>query len=662
MNIGIDIGNYKTVVASSASNGIIVFDELSYRSFKTIVEMTIPRKYGSHVGEPMNMTFDKRCMLFLDSFDAAHYGFLKYVVRLANGPTSITVTVPFNADMEYREKLADFFECMGLRVHVMTDVVAAGFLFGIKHERAQNIKRYAVLDLGHSKTTLAIFSRNENLINTELVLSKNIGAIDIDKKIVEFLATKYKIDNIVLAEKIRLKLEKTKASLNGIHQCKISIDNRGDQVNYDLTQEEYLMCISEVIKELDAYFKEIKEHIHDLDQPVQLVGGNRFNVFVGNLLKEWNLNIEMNAGESVAIGAALTGAVCRFGSKNGLELYDVVPSDIFINVITSDKGQSKPMIGIKQFTKIPSPAYKVTIKKQANIDVEFVTNDRVIKSLCISDITDAVELKFEVNSLGKLNVEASNCKFSVSKFDFKSVVDQEKKMAEEEMNLIKIGEMRNELENAFSQIPSNIFNDEQTDLIASANKDILFASMSKTIEEEVTFRNNIYEKIDFVEKYMQEKLSEAKATIENKINLAETLINNNSKVFVPSIYKLRGLIYNAKQSMKNVSCDIFGLITFYGTDVESYYANFDNLLTTASEEISKKLIEKEIEEKRKQKEEEDAAKKKEGDDEKKNKKDDEVEKENDDNLENKNETEAEEVTEKKADINVEETNNKTEDL
>lgn len=596
MNIGIDFGAYKTVVGSSSSNGSIVFDELSFRTIKTLAELTVPRKFGNHVGEPMYMTIEKRYREFTESFNTAHFSFLKYLVCLGCGCINVTATVPYYADAYDREKIGEFFQLMGIRAHLMTDIVAAGFLYGIKHEEAQQLEKFALIDFGHTKTTFGVFQRENNSIKTLFIKGIKIGARDFDERLLNFLLTKYKHDDKIIEEKLRMKLERVKSNLNDITECKFTINLKGDSLNFDLTKEEYRICIEDVLAEFDVFFKEIKS---DWDLPVQAIGGNRFNFFIKELLHEWNLKIEMNAAESVAIGAALSGAICRFGSKMALSLYDVVPSDIYLQ---TGENESKQSIAIKSGTNIPTPQYKITLNKKDKL--HFVTNNKIMKTFLIdsSNVSGSIDLKFQINSLGRLTTEVADAAVKESQiFTFENVLEEEQKMVEAENAIIRVGEMRNELESALSLIPTEGLTEEQIELITDAKRTVLFASMSDTIENEIVFRDGIYKKIEFIENLVENLVSGAKLTIDAKVNEGEVFIKENNDIFVPSVYKLQGLIYRAKQVLTGINCDVFGLIKFREQKVDSLVMEFDNLMNQAIEEMKRKREEERIKKEEKEK-------------------------------------------------------------
>ncbi|KAM0685431.1 hypothetical protein COBT_003359, partial [Conglomerata obtusa] len=352
-NIGIDLGSYKTVIATSQNNGTIIYDNQSKRTIQTALELRTPtRFFGNNLPEPSRKFASLRKRNFNNVQDTESnqslFSFIKYLQTLASPHAGhYTLAVPFYYGLKERADLYELCQEAGVNANFVTDICLLGMLYCVKFERSASCNSFLILDLGHSKTTAALFTKKKE--NEECVLQPIFvegickGGLSFDEKLINFIISKYKIkDDLYSREKLRIKINSIKCMLNNLNDYKFIIEIGDDSFCVCVTKTEYFELIEEDLKQFKDFFNmillKVKEEKLDETFSVEVVGGNSFNCYmreiIDNILNENGMKslFSMNAEESCGIGSAYAGAFYKFGSKMKVKMCDILVKDLFVRV------------------------------------------------------------------------------------------------------------------------------------------------------------------------------------------------------------------------------------------------------------------------------------------------------------------------------------------
>lgn len=341
-NIGIDLGSYTSLLSSSKSS--IIYDSLSKRSSKSVFDLTTPRKFGNHVSDPKRKTIAQR--KYLDSFENIFY-YCNYLRSLVPEQVHFTMAVPYFFTLHERHELKELLSGVFPNLSFVTDVVGVAHLYALKYEKGRECSRFCVVDLGHSKTTVGCFVNAEDRIEPLFVKGIKVGAKDFDEAIVSFILKKFKIEETVFnVEKIKMHVEKIKMALNNIEDFRFNLEIGEDSFYVVITKQEYHELIKEKLHEIEKFVDSIPEL---KDCVVEVVGGNSQNAFVRHVLEQKiKIHFSLNAEESVANGAALSGAIRRFGSTKKISLNNIYTANLFMRIKDDEKGSDLDSINLDE--------------------------------------------------------------------------------------------------------------------------------------------------------------------------------------------------------------------------------------------------------------------------------------------------------------------------
>ncbi|KAG5859092.1 Hsp70 protein [Encephalitozoon hellem] len=617
--IGIDIGNYKTVIASSKDNGKVYGDEQGKRSIKTIMELSTPiRRFGNGVTNDTESTLEVRSRSFRDFLsDKKGWGdlamFMKYLDRVVkkNTPTHppICMTVPVYFKEKERRILMDIASAVDFKLEgLIADVSAMGMFGCVRRESMPN--EFLLLDFGFSKTTAGLFSFEKNVFKPLYVKAVKVGSMQFDEKLIDIIVEKHSLErNKLVRERIKRNLDKIKTTLNSTRNCSIQLFITENPLEVSVSQDEYRKAVEAYLNELNEFVDSVIEETK-FSGVTEVIGGNSISFLIKEMLNgKFECQATLDVSESAAIGAAL-GLACRSLRARYL-LHDIVGREVSIRIQGEDVS---PTVIFSPTELVEGNPKIVTYNRKGSFTIEILEDGEVVSTLEVekpeTDEAKAIHVSFSIGKFGTICVNSVECEetidyrykpFKMSEIDIDDIKALEAKYRNEELGLERIGGMRNELETmavGLGDVLYNKFNkiitEEELNSVKEIAMDLFDMPQSETVGQEEEVRNGILSKLEFVSK----KLVDYKDSIIEDLEKHRDTINEfrkeHSKVFTPSIYKLQGLLYKLDEFIKSFDLNLF--------NVESFDENF---ITEVRRDIQKYLekAKTEVEEKRKEAEE-----------------------------------------------------------
>ncbi|EOB14741.1 Heat shock 70 kDa protein cognate 4 [Nosema bombycis CQ1] len=627
--IGIDLGAYKTVIASSKDNGKIITDEQGRRTIRTVLELTKPiRKFGNSITGDHELTIDLRHRDFFPKDLSNLYMWLKYIDRTikkqTGGNPTICIAVPPYMGEVQRRALKSLCIAANMKVAgFFNDISAVGMFACIRREKTQ--PKFMIIDFGHHKTEIGVFSFTGNVFRPEYVKAIEVGAELFDKKLVDFIIHKYSLENKkIIREKIERSLEKVKTVLNASTTASVQFYLSETPLNVQITQEEFVVLIREDIEKITKFIDEALAETK-FDGVADITGGNSSSFVIKSILdSRVKYQSTLDLTESCAIGSSL-GFACSV-IKSKFNISDVVGRDIHIGKTLLFKAND--LLGVRK---------AVTYTIPESFDLEIFENDKPVSSIEIlknDKENDSVKITFEISKFGTveiISVEPQNSitfkykSYEIPEEDLQKILDIENEHREMEENIEIIGTMRNDLEtmamnlgDIISSKFENMFTEEEIDKIRQVGFDLFDVQQSTTKEEEEQVHKQVLGQYDFVIEKITNHWSKIKEELQQCRDKIKVFNSEHPKVFTPSFYKLQGLLYKIEDKINGEDVTLFNLGSYEFSYVELFKKDVNLFLKKSKEEIKKKLEDdKKAEEEKKAEEAKKAEEEKKADDSKK---------------------------------------------
>lgn len=626
--VGIDIGNYKTVVASSKDNGKVYGDEQGKRSIKTIMELSTPtRRFGNGVTNDTESTLEVRSRSFRDFLlDKKGWGdlamFMKYIDRVVkrNTPTHppMCMTVPVYFKEKERRMLIDIASAIDFRLEgLITDISAMGMFGCVRRESMPN--EFLLFDFGFSKSTAGLFSFEKNVFKPLYMKAVKVGSMQFDEKLTDIIIEKHSLEKSkLIRERIKRNLDKIKTTLNSTRNCNIQLFITENPLEVSVTQDEYKKAVETYINELNSFVDSVMEETK-FSGVIEVVGGNSISFLIKEML---NGKIEyqstLDVSDSAAIGSAL-GMACRSLRARYL-LHDIVGREISIRIQGEDVN---PSVIFSPTELVEGNPKIVTYNRKGSFEIEILEDGEVISILEIgkveTDEAKPIHVSFSIGKFGTVCVTSVECEdsidyrykpFRISEIDMDYIKALEIKYRNEELGLERIGGMRNELETMAVGLGDALYNrfskiiiEDELNTVKEIAMDLFDTPQSETVGQEEEVKDSVLSKLEFVSK----KLNDYKHGIVEDLGKHKDMINEfrkeHSKVFTPSIYKLQGLLYKLDEYIKTFDLNLFNVESFDENFITEIKRDIPKYLEKAKIEIEEKR--KEAEEKEKEKKDED---------------------------------------------------------
>jgi molecular chaperone DnaK len=349
----------------------------------------------------------------------------------------VVITVPAYFNDAQRQATKEAGTIAGLNIlRIINEPTAASLAYGLDKKGSETV---LVFDFGGGTFDVSILDVGEGVIEVRSTNGDtHLGGDDLDKKIVDWMATEFKNNYGVDLTKDKQALqrlyeaaEKAKCELSSVAETAINLpfitaDAQGPKhLDMKLTRAKFEALINDLIARLEGPFKQAlsdaKLSIRDIDEVV-LVGGSTRIPAVQNLVRSLTggkePNQTVNPDEVVAVGAAIQAGVLA-GEVKQVVLLDVTPLSLGVETM----GGVMTKI-IERNTTIParrSQIFSTAEDNQPAVDInvlqgerEMAQDNRTLGNFKLEGIapaprgTSQIEVTFDIDANGILNVGAKD--------------------------------------------------------------------------------------------------------------------------------------------------------------------------------------------------------------------------------------------------------------
>ncbi|KAL6514709.1 70-kilodalton heat shock protein [Orobanche gracilis] len=348
--------------------------------------------------------------------------------------TKAVVTVPAYFNDSQRTATKDAGRIAGLEVlRIINEPTAASLAYGFEKKSNETI---LVFDLGGGTFDVSVLEVGDGVFE---VLSTSgdthLGGDDFDKRIVDWLASKFKKDEGIdlLKDKQALQrltetAEKAKMELSSLTQANISLPfitanaDGPKHIETTLTRAKFEELCSDLLDRLKTpvqnSLKDAKLSFSDIDEVI-LVGGSTRIPAVQELVKKItgkDPNVTVNPDEVVALGAAVQAGVLA-GDVSDIVLLDVIPLSLGLETLGGVMTKIIPRNTTLPTSK--SEVFSTAGDGQTSVEInvlqgerEFVRDNKSLGSFRLDGIPPAprgvpqIEVKFDIDANGILSVAA----------------------------------------------------------------------------------------------------------------------------------------------------------------------------------------------------------------------------------------------------------------
>jgi len=346
------------------------------------------------------------------------------------------ITVPAYFHDSQRQATKDAGKIAGLKVkRIINEPTAAALAYGLDK---QNDMKVLVFDLGGGTFDVSILEIGDGVFQVKATSGNNLlGGDDFDKKIMDWMAERFKKENGLdlrkdptTLQRLKDAAEKAKIELSGVPQTNINIpfiaqvDGEAKHIDYNITRAIFNKLTNDLIEKTMGPTKRAMKDSgmkpQDIDK-ILLVGGSIRIPAVQDAIKNYlhkDPSREINPDECVSIGAAIQAGVLG-GEVKDLLLLDVTPLSLGIETLGSVMTRI-----IDRNTTIPTSKKKIfstATDSQPAVDIHVLQGERpmagqnkTLGKFSLVGIPPAprgvpqIEVKFDIDVNGILHVAAKD--------------------------------------------------------------------------------------------------------------------------------------------------------------------------------------------------------------------------------------------------------------
>ncbi|MDF5734252.1 MULTISPECIES: molecular chaperone DnaK [unclassified Nostoc] len=350
--------------------------------------------------------------------------------------TQAVITVPAYFNDSQRQATKDAGKIAGIEVlRIINEPTAASLAYGFDKKSNETI---LVFDLGGGTFDVSVLEVGDGVFEVLATSGDtHLGGDDFDKKIVDFLAEKFKKDEGIELRKDKQALqrlteaaEKAKIELSSVTQAEINLpfitatQDGPKHLDTTLTRGKFEELCSDLIDRcripVENALRDAKLNKGDIDEVV-LVGGSTRIPAVQQIVKQVlgkDPNQSVNPDEVVAVGAAIQAGVLA-GDVTGILLLDVTPLSLGVETLGGVMTKIIP-----RNTTIPtkkSEVFSTAVDGQTNVEIhvlqgerEFSNDNKSLGTFRLDGIPPAprgvpqIEVVFDIDANGILNVTAKD--------------------------------------------------------------------------------------------------------------------------------------------------------------------------------------------------------------------------------------------------------------
>ncbi|MEH2463168.1 molecular chaperone DnaK [Nostoc sp.] len=350
--------------------------------------------------------------------------------------TQAVITVPAYFNDSQRQATKDAGKIAGIEVlRIINEPTAASLAYGFDKKSNETI---LVFDLGGGTFDVSVLEVGDGVFEVLATSGDtHLGGDDFDKKIVDFLAEKFKKAEGIELRKDKQALqrlteaaEKAKIELSSVSQAEINLpfitatQDGPKHLDTTLTRAQFEELCSDLIDRcripVQNALRDAKLNKGDIDEVV-LVGGSTRIPAVQQIVKQVlgkDPNQSVNPDEVVAVGAAIQAGVLA-GDVTGILLLDVTPLSLGVETLGGVMTKIIP-----RNTTIPtkkSEVFSTAVDGQTNVEIhvlqgerEFSNDNKSLGTFRLDGIPAAprgvpqIEVVFDIDANGILNVTAKD--------------------------------------------------------------------------------------------------------------------------------------------------------------------------------------------------------------------------------------------------------------
>jgi len=353
--------------------------------------------------------------------------------------TEAVITVPAYFNDAQRQATKDAGKIAGLEVkRIVNEPTAAALAYGL--DKAGKEQKVLIFDLGGGTFDVSLLELGDNVVEVLATAGDNhLGGDDWDKKVIDWLADKFKADNGVdlrtdkmALQRLKEAAERAKMELSSAAEAHINLPfitadaNGPKHLDYSLSRAEFEKITSDLLdrtkKPVEQVIKDGGVKLADVDEVI-LVGGSTRMPAVQELVKKLtgkDPHMGVNPDEVVALGAAVQGGVLSgdFG-KGDILLLDVTPLSLGVETMG---GIMTKMID--RNTTIPTrktEVYSTAADGQTSVEIHVLQGEREMAAanktlgrFTLANIPPAprgipqIEVTFDIDANGIVNVSAKD--------------------------------------------------------------------------------------------------------------------------------------------------------------------------------------------------------------------------------------------------------------